>query len=437
MNTERETRFPRIIYRLIGQVPEYSSDNIAVTATCLITGCLSVLLLIANLVMGLQDASVLIFILTILIWGLYYLSKYQRKYKLVIAIFSVVSYCTLIANYFVNYGIDGPTILGFFLTFLLLTAIIHRRYHLLIGILHAVIMVGLFVAELKMASLIPQQYASKEVRVIDWSISFVIFLVFTHLIIIFLRNKYIREKQLSEERALAIEEQNKELKKLLAEKDRLFSLVSHDMRAPLASIQGYLELIAENSLDSEDVIIKQDLLNLTKRTSDMLINMLHWSKGQMEGARVHIDTFNICPLVFEKVMFYEPVAKRKDIQIDTTACMSVNVRGDKQMTEAVLRNLISNAIKFTHRKGRVFIEIEKKPPYCYIEVRDTGIGISDQQSNDLFTLKTNATYGTENEKGVGMGLALCKDFIELQNGKIWYESYPGIGTKFTVVLPLN
>jgi two-component system sensor histidine kinase/response regulator len=413
---------------LRGSEPEFTSNHIAVNATCLIALGLLLMLFVSDLVEGLMNAALLLFGFMIILSFLYYLSRYKRKYNPVIVIFSVASYLALIGNYFSNGGINGPTILGFFLTFLLLTSITKKQYHLLIGLLHVGILTALFFTEFKAPHSVFVQYASPYMRINDWIASYIISLLFTYVIISFLRNSYTRERELAEK-------QNIELQNIMVEKDRLFSLVAHDVRSPLGLIQSYLELITESDLGEQEAEIKKDLLNLTKRTSDMLSNMLTWSKSQMEGVKLRLQTLSIHELIADKLAIYKSIAQRKGIKIVYVSRPDIEVVADKEMTKAVLRNLLSNAIKFTHRNGEIHITVSKSDTHCDIAIQDTGIGISKEREKDIFSIKSAATYGTENEKGIGLGLALSKEFMELQNGKIQYKSVPSIGTIFTISLP--
>lgn len=421
----------RLIPKHAGQTPVQT----AVVAICLIGICLLSAIVISNFILGLYEVALLFIPIIIILFFLYYLSRYKKRYGLVTVCFSILCYTALIINYFLNYGMEGPTILGFFVSFLLLIAIIHKKYHFFVGLLHTSILSLLFLIEYIKPSWFTGHYASFSVCLIDWLVAYMICLVFTYFIINFLRNIYLREKKLAEKRARAIERNNARLKVLVEERNKLLSMIAHDLRSPLAVIEGYLELISDSSVGQEDDM-KNDLLDLTKRTSDMLLNMVNWSKGQMEGMNIHLQPFNIYDLIMDKILLYHSIAEHKDIVLEYTGSRDISVMADADMTKMILRNLISNAIKFTPRGGHIGIRTETKNGSCMIRVSDTGIGMTAEAIHKLFSFKTVSTYGTENEKGVGLGLALCKDFATMQKGDISVQSRPHEGTTFTLSLPL-
>lgn len=428
--------FQKIWVKLVDDSTECRHLRIAVNSICLITLVLLFILLVSNLVLGLTKVSYVILGTIIITAFLYYFARYKKRYHTVILIYTIVSYMVLGLNFLFNFGIDGPSVLGFFLTFLLLVAILERKYHLIIAFTHTGFLISLFAAQFYYPEWFPETYSSDMIRITDWSVTYIICLVFTYFIVMFLRENYQREKLLAQQQATDILEQNKKLKSLLAERDKLFSIVAHDISTPLTLIQGYLELINEAPIEKEPEL-KRYLLTITKRTSDMLMNMLTWCKSQMQGVTVDFKSFNINEILKEKLPLYSSIAEVKDISIDSSECLDVFVTADMDMTKAIFRNLLSNAIKFTPSKGKIKISIEKNHSYCFIHVSDTGIGMSVEKQNQLFNLNPKTTYGTQNEAGVGLGLVLCKEFVELQKGSITLISSENKGSTFTVGLPLS
>ncbi len=426
--------FREIWLKLAGDNSRFHNIHVAVNSICVISFVLLFILMVSNMIIGLTYAALMMSVLLVLSSVLYYFSRIKGAYKPVIWIYTVVSYFALTFNYFFNFGINGPTSFGFFLTFLLLVAIVPRKYHLLIALAHASLLISLFVFEYLFPERVSAKYTSDLTRIIDWSVAYIVCAGFMSLIVMFLRDNYKREKILARQQALDISRQNEELKSLMAEKNKLFSLISHDMAAPLSLIQGYLELIAEAPVEQE-AGLKRELLNLTKRTSDMLNNMLTWSKSQMEGISVELEAVDVGGIIREKLPLYSSIAEAKDITIDVSGCRSMIVIADEQMTKAIVRNLVSNAIKFTPSGGRISVSTEETDTYCYVHVTDTGIGMSEEKQEDLFKLRSKATYGTENEAGVGLGLVLCREFAHLQGGEIMVISTENVGSTFTIKLP--
>lgn len=431
-----ENRLKNIWVELVGESAEFRNVNIAVNSICIITFGLLFILMLTEILLGLYNVAVILGALIIINGILYYYARYRKQYNAVIVIYTTVSYITLGLSFLFNFGINGPTVLGFFLTFLLLVAIVKRKYHLIITIIHIVLLVALYLAEYISPLWFSDSYTSDLVRIADWSVAYMICLAFTYFIVMFLRENYQKERILAEQRALDISEQNKRLLNLIAEKDKLFSLISHDIASPLTLIQGYLEMLGDVPAEKENEV-RHALLLHTRRTSDMLVNMLTWSKSQMKGVKINTQSFNVNELLQSNLPIYHSIAEAKDISIDTAACSDVIVTADEEMTKAIFRNLLSNAIKFTPSDGQIKLAIQRNGSYCYIHVTDNGIGMSPEKQEELFTLSSKATYGTHNETGVGLGLVLCKEFAELQKGSIIVKSTENEGSTFTVGLPLS
>lgn len=431
-----DNHLKRIWVELVGESAGFRNVNIAVNSICVITFGILLMLMISDLLLGLYEVAIILGVLIVINSIFYYYARYKKKYDRVILIYTIVSYIALGFSFLFNFGINGPTVLGFFLTFLLLVAIVKRKYHLIMALVHTAFLLALFFAEHILPHWFSDNYPSDLVRIADWSVAYIICLAFTYFIVMFLRDNYNREWILSQQRALDISEQNERLKTLIAEKDKLFSLISHDIATPLTLIQGYLEML-DDVPGKKETEVRNALLSLTRRTSDMLVNMLTWSKSQMKGVKINIQSFNVNQLLQSSLPLYHAIAEAKDISIDTSACSDVFISADEEMTKAIFRNLLSNAIKFTPSHGRIKLAIEKNGTLCYIHISDNGIGMSPGKQNELFTLNSQATYGTHNETGVGLGLVLCKEFVELQKGIIKVESVENEGSRFTVGLPLG
>ncbi len=234
------------------------------------------------------------------------------------------------------------------------------------------------------------------------------------------------------------------LKELNAMKDKLFSVIAHDLRSPVSGQKALTELILEQYDDLSDFKRKELLASLSESSTalfNLLHNLLEWSKsqsGKITANRKKIDLSTEFAPLFKEL---EIQAAQKKIKLKNNIPEYCIAFADPNMTETILRNLISNAIKFTHEKGRIEINdgqttINGKN-YRRVSVTDNGTGISEERINDIFMPeKNNSTTGTANEKGTGLGLLLCKEFIELQGGKIFVESTPGKGSTFSFTLPL-
>ena len=254
-------------------------------------------------------------------------------------------------------------------------------------------------------------------------------------------NKLLSEQNSQiQDQSTELRKQRDQLKHLNATKDKLYSIIAHDLKNPFNVIMGFSTLLVErwHEIDDKRKIQYIDMMNKSaNNTFDLLRNLLDWARSQ--SGKLHVDAkcVEVNQLVNETLLFVENYAKTKRIKISTEIDTSIKVFVDPNMMSTVLRNLLSNAIKFTNENGKVSI-------YCKpisdgkvsVIVEDTGVGLTDEALSSIFSIENHVTTeGTCNEQGTGLGLILCKEFIEKNQGKISVESVVGIGSKFMVTLP--
>ena len=219
-------------------------------------------------------------------------------------------------------------------------------------------------------------------------------------------------------------------------KNRLFSVISHDLRSPLNSLQGLFMLLQDGHLSADEVrSLLPELSQRLHQTYSLLDNLLIWAKSQMEGIRAHPAMLTLFPLAQEISQLVAGQAEHKNINIHVDIPVSLQAYADLDMVMIVLRNLLTNAIKFTNERGTVRIIGSRHDNFVHIKVEDTGVGISEEAQKQLFIENNNSTAGTLGEKGTGLGLLLSKDFVEENGGTIWVESQVNFGTTFTFTLP--
>ncbi len=231
-----------------------------------------------------------------------------------------------------------------------------------------------------------------------------------------------------------------ELIELNATKNKFFSIIAHDLKNPFNSIIGYSELLIDH-IKGKEYGKLEDYANIilqsSNRAMDLLMNLMAWAQSQSGRMDFNPECFDIIPLVDDVTLLVNGIAKQKSILIESTLPTSIQVNADKQMISTVLRNLISNAIKFTMPEGKITISAFDKQNQLIVSVTDTGVGISQERIDKLFNISEGySTPGTQDEKGTGLGLILCKEFINKNNGEIWVESKSGIGTTLYFSLPL-
>ncbi len=219
-------------------------------------------------------------------------------------------------------------------------------------------------------------------------------------------------------------------------KDRLFSIISHDLRGPLINLNNIIKRMNEGTISEEEF---QAIIPLLSRnieyTTGLLENLLYWSKSQLQGEMIKPVHFNLKEICDGILHLFENVIAEKMLQTENNIDENCVVYSDKDMIQLVMRNLISNAVKFSRRGGNIILNSGTEGEYSVICCSDNGVGISEANQKKLFELETFTTPGTENEQGTGLGLLLCKDFVKKNNGTIWVESELEKGSKFYIKLP--
>lgn len=238
-----------------------------------------------------------------------------------------------------------------------------------------------------------------------------------------------------------ISKQNEKLQNLNATKDKLFSIIGHDLRNPFNNIIGMSEVLVNYSenFDKEKIIESvNSILRSANNAFKLLSNLLEWAMSQTGKIDYKPKDIPIKELVLNSIEILSGNSQSKEINVEFTSKENIYVFADKNMINTVLGNLITNAVKYTPRGGNITITTVKNDDFAEISVSDNGIGISPDKFESLFKIsETKSTLGTEKEKGTGLGLMLCKDFIERNNGQIGAKSNPENGATFWFTIPLS
>lgn len=273
----------------------------------------------------------------------------------------------------------------------------------------------------------------------DWFIVLASLLIVGFLIVAFkLRERVMqqRNKQLEitvEERTTMLKHANSELKKHINEKDKLLSIIGHDLRNPFVSIIGYMEILEEEFEDTqntEQLENIQYLLNVSRNTHNLLENLLQWASKKTKVYEVKPEVINVDKLVGTAINMVSSQAAYKKVALEKSCSENVHIHADQNMILTVLRNLISNAIKFSRQNSRIEIFVQEISEEVIIAVRDHGTGMDEAVLNRLFSKSKVQNPGTMGEFGTGLGLVLCQELVQKHEGKIWAESSPGIGSTF-------
>ncbi|MEQ8925580.1 MAG: HAMP domain-containing sensor histidine kinase [Fulvivirga sp.] len=235
-----------------------------------------------------------------------------------------------------------------------------------------------------------------------------------------------------------IKNKSEELEELNATKDKMFSIVSHDMRSPLHSLLAFSDLVAKHydHMSKEEVakMIGQLKTNVDA-TLKMTENLIEWAKLQMQQVKTEPVVFNLNELADELVGVFKNVADQKHIKLDFDASEPMLVKADKDQVTIIIRNLINNAIKYTNNQGKVTLRASQSDQEVFLVVKDTGEGMSDELLHGLFELHKTSRVGTAGEKGTGLGLILCCEYASKNNIKIEVQSEENVGTTFTLTIP--
>lgn len=260
-------------------------------------------------------------------------------------------------------------------------------------------------------------------------------------------DKKILEQKVME-RTLQIEEQNRlivsknqELKDLIGTKDKLFSIIGHDLGNQFNIIVGFLEVLVSDFKKLDASKVEYHLINISnssKYAYNLLENLLTWARMQTNMIQYNPETFIVNEKINESLELLKGASAKKNIKIEVKSEEEITIYADVNMFSTVFRNLVANAIKFTGENGKISIYMNKNQDFCEITVKDNGVGIAEEDIRKIFKIDSkHKTLGTKGEKGTGLGLILCKDFVEKNGGNIAVKSEVGKGSEFTFTLPVK
>jgi len=246
-------------------------------------------------------------------------------------------------------------------------------------------------------------------------------------------------KEEIEKQNVKIAFQNKQLSETIQLKNRIFSLIAHDLRSPIVNILYMLNLLKEDEYKEKYNSFADASIQYAQQVISLLENMLVWGRGQEEKIKYSPEKRDLADIVLTNMSIFKETADKKDISVNFTQIGNSKAYFDKDLLDIIIRNLLSNAVKYTPRGGRISILLKVRTltgEGIFLKICDNGVGIPPVRQKYLFTsTEVESTPGTENEKGTGLGLKLCNELINLNNGKITVESREGEGTCFTIVLP--
>lgn len=424
------------IQKYLGNPQEFGVEQRIVHLIALLGALgVSLSLLLTAVFSPFQTGFLYMLVLPLLFAGVFVLSRLYRKILLAhVLIFLASVYGFFIALLYFG-GLSSPAFYGYFVAFevLLISSpnkLWHRFY--LVFSLALGLFTFLFVAK---------DWAPLESRLVYTLLySAFTFLIFWGTLMIIRGYQSLMAK--SQDYNQELERKNKQVaakiadvQELNAQKDRLFSIIGHDLRNPLNGIEGFLTVMEDDNLDrATQKKVQKQLLDLTRNSRTLLDNLLAWAKR--EGQARDFKDLLLSDLSEEALKPLYPLAQEKNINIqDQTQNESLYLFGDPHMVVMILRNLVSNAIKFTAPGGWIKLRAYERNEQILIEVEDNGVGMDQRQQERLFTNRREVSLGTNKEKGVGLGLLLCADYSAGMGGRIEVRSQKDKGTCFSVTLP--
>jgi two-component system, sensor histidine kinase and response regulator len=380
-----------------------------------------------NLGIGLPLAAVLLNLgFGILFGWFFFLGRYRNRFKPLAWPFAISTLVYIDGLWFYNGGTTGPIPLYLVLA-VLLSSIITRQKRLSV-LLVLVNSLTLLVVEYYYPHLVYVN-SSRIGNFFDLAFSYVTVVIFTALSIYVVHHAYNKEKEV-------VEAQKETLEHFNQLKTKFLSIISHDVRAPLSSIKGTLQLLQMGGLTpTEWSELSRNLVAEVDNTNELLVNLLHWSRSQTQHLQASPEACDLAALSIQTCQLLAPWAAKKEVKLVCQIPPGTLAWADAEMLKLVIRNLASNAIKFSHPSGQVTLGTVAQPGHTVLFVADQGVGMTPEQQEVLFQSGLDSQPGTANERGSGLGLTLCKEFVTLHQGRIWVESEPGQGSTFFVALP--
>jgi signal transduction histidine kinase len=413
----------------------------------LILGFMSVLTGIQNLFISFPFwYPVMFFVASGLTVVLVLLNYYKGWYKTSKFVSIVLLYLMTIASWIYGDGINGSALL-FIGAIVIYTIGFYPKIYLPLFILNFLVFSALILITFTFPETIMHKYVSENERVIDLIASYLIITISVVFILKVILNNYDRMSGITKKQKLELELLNCELKSvneelvhLNASKDKFFSIISHDLRSPISSLVRFSGTLAENinSYDTDTIRNHVKAMNQTHHKTLLLLeDLLLWSKGFSDNVSFETTRTDIAEISNEIIEEMKNQAIQKNTSLTCMVPEGLYLKSDINMLKTILRNLVSNAIKFTGENGSISIRTEEAEDVATIIVSDNGIGIDTDTITKLWDIRQQySTLGTKEESGTGLGLILCKEFVEKHGCKIWVESEPGRGSNFKFTMPL-
>lgn len=387
---------------------------------------------ITNYILAPSPIAVIIpFSLAVLQLTIYYLIRFKKIVTPFVTPIIIIALVGISTIWIFNGGINGSNIMIAFAILILGLVVVPEKNKKYIIIFFLVINVFILLIQFYRPDLITN-FPTETDRWIDNLLTLIYSSIFIYLIIRFVHKNYTLER-------LKVEKSEIRLFQLNADKDRFISILGHDLKNPFNNLLGLSEALTEDisKLDIDEIkTLSKQIHTTAQNANNLLEDILKWAGAKQGKIPFEPQILNFRDICIDIFKILSPNANAKDMTINYSASDEITIYADIDMLKTVLRNLMSNAIKFTNNGGTININAQKDFGNVTISVSDNGIGMTPEIINKLFDISdVLTTRGTSGEIGTGLGLLICKEFVEKHNGKIWVESEVGKGSDFKFSLP--
>lgn len=405
-------------------------------ATLVIVFFFMIAMALFNLIIG---NLVLIGLTLFVIAGLlvcFNLLRKKNKYKMAYYVFGLSIYPILAVSFYYNDGIQGPTFYIFLLSHLVILSVSTHGGYVFWTLVNGTFFFILFYIGVFHEAWIPKMYNSKDIIFVDHTLTYAACLTGITFLVLTLKKFYRVQKNKVKEKTNELMQLNRSLSKTSAQKDKIITIISHDLKNPLQSIMQTMELMKSGDLPPEEVsFLHEELSKITSRTYNMMENILDWSSFELKNRSVRVKEIKLKTLIEDTTEIFKVMAKQKQISLLLEYKTNPLVKIETDRLLLIFRNLVQNAIKFTPIGGKVNVEINSNGKLVSISIKDNGVGISEERLKKIFDQDIKSTYGTEQEKGTGMGLHLCFQNAHKLGGRIEVKSVEGNGSLFILTFP--
>jgi signal transduction histidine kinase len=427
-------RFKKILDYVFAEKEDFPLEHRIVLSAILIGTLTSILGGIINFILAPSTIAVIIpLLLSGSLIVIYYFVRFKKIVNPLVTPIVIVAIFGISTIWIFNGGINGSNIMPALIILILGILVVPTKIKKYIIILFIAVNILILLIQFYRPDLITA-FPTETDRWIDNVITVIYSSYFIYLIISFVHKNYTLEKS-------KVEKSEIRLHQLNADKDRFISILGHDLKSPFNNILGFSEILTNeiDSLNKDEINdIVRNIHKSAQITNKLLEDILTWAKtqqGKIPCNRQILSFADICKNVID---ILKPNADEKNITINYSASNLLNVFVDIDMLKTIIRNLVSNAIKFTNNDGAININAEENFENVTISVSDNGIGIAHDELKKLFNIsEIITTKGTAGETGTGLGLLLCKEFVGKHGGEIWVESEVGKGSEFKFTLPMS